>query len=739
MAEPYEPGRNARVRLHDASLYHGRYYLYFGVVPVVVLFAPWALLGGGDLPEALAAVLFAVAGYVFFALLLRHLVRRHLPKTPRWARLIAYALLGLSSVVPFALRGASVYEVALTAGYAFAGAAAWLLATAGERGPLSLARVAVAGLCLGLAVGCRPNHLLLLPLLPLLALPSWRASPERRRRAVLAFALPLGLCLLLLGTYNKARFDSWFDFGTRYALVGNRPVPWFDLRGIPPALWFQFLAPPDARLDFPFFFPATDYPGETPQGFYKEASVTGLLAHSPFVLFLLGAPWLLRRDGVREAASLRRTLAVLVTAGLLSPILTAFVFPAAAMRYQVDFASFLVVPAVAIGLLALLPAPGPWRRRLGALGLVACLWSGLLAVALSLSGSTDALRRRNPDLWATLERRAEPLRVGLGRLLDRDGRLVVSFRAAFPEQTAAAEEPLLSWGDVEESDVLWVEQRGPGVFAFSLDAASAREAATRPRQWTRGLLFQPGHFYDLDFDLDRVRRRVRARVDGESAFEIEGRLVPLHPHRLWLGRGPRGHGAVRLGHFSGTLIPEAMQIAGPPGLDTLPPIASFPAILTETKKSPPAPGDPGRLWVVAGARGAYISTQTRWRWIPRRFVERVRLERRLRLGGRTRGTRQPILFSGDESGADAVVIRHLGGRRVAFGLARWSDGWRFDTEGPALSVPEGPGTVTVVLDRPARRVSVVLEGQEVLRTSADLRPLDPSLLRVGSLPRGMAL
>jgi hypothetical protein len=396
MAEPYEPGRNARVRLHDASLYHGRYYLYFGVVPVVVLFAPWALLGGGDLPEGLAATLFAVAGYIFFVLLLRHLIHRHLSESPRWARLLAYALLGLSSVVPFALRGASVYEVALTAGYAFAGAAAWLLATAGERGPLSLPRVAVAGLCLGLAVGCRPNHVLLLPLLPLLALPSWRASPRSRGRAVLALALPLGLCLLLLGAYNKARFDSWFDFGTRYALVGNRPVPWFDLRGIAPALWFQFLAPPDARLDFPFFFPDTDYPGETPEGFYKEASVTGLLAHSPFVLLLLGAPWLLRRDGVREAASLRRTLTVLGAAGLLSPILTAFVFPAAAMRYQVDFASFLVVPALVVGLLALHPAPGPRGRRLVALGLAACLWSGSLAFALSLSGTRGG---RSPCGW----------------------------------------------------------------------------------------------------------------------------------------------------------------------------------------------------------------------------------------------------------------------------------------------------------------------------------------------------
>jgi hypothetical protein len=58
LADPYEPGRNANVRLHDASLYHGRYYYYFGVVPAVVAFLPWRLVGLGDLPEAAAAVAF---------------------------------------------------------------------------------------------------------------------------------------------------------------------------------------------------------------------------------------------------------------------------------------------------------------------------------------------------------------------------------------------------------------------------------------------------------------------------------------------------------------------------------------------------------------------------------------------------------------------------------------------------------------------------------------------------------
>ena len=47
LTEPYRPGRNAPFRYHDASLYRGRYYLYFGVVPVLVAFGPWRLVGLG--------------------------------------------------------------------------------------------------------------------------------------------------------------------------------------------------------------------------------------------------------------------------------------------------------------------------------------------------------------------------------------------------------------------------------------------------------------------------------------------------------------------------------------------------------------------------------------------------------------------------------------------------------------------------------------------------------------------
>jgi len=152
LSAPYEPGRNANVRLQDASLYRGKYYLYFGAAPALLLFVPWRLAGLGDLPEGLAAAFFATAGFVVWAVVLRRLVREHFAATPAWMRSVGYITLGLASVVPFALRGASVHEVAITAGYACLAGATWCFVTASGDGRLSSARLALGGLLLGLAV-----------------------------------------------------------------------------------------------------------------------------------------------------------------------------------------------------------------------------------------------------------------------------------------------------------------------------------------------------------------------------------------------------------------------------------------------------------------------------------------------------------------------------------------------------------------------------------------------------------
>jgi hypothetical protein len=69
LRNPYDPKLNAGLRLHDASLYRGKYYLYFGAAPVVTLFLPWKLITGSAIPQNEASAIFLTVGFVFSCLL----------------------------------------------------------------------------------------------------------------------------------------------------------------------------------------------------------------------------------------------------------------------------------------------------------------------------------------------------------------------------------------------------------------------------------------------------------------------------------------------------------------------------------------------------------------------------------------------------------------------------------------------------------------------------------------------
>lgn len=75
-------------------------------------------------------------------------------------------------------------------------------------------RPALAGLCLGLAVSCRPH---LAFALPFFLAEWWRETQGRERwRAALRFALPLACVGLLLMANNYARFEHPLEFGHRF-------------------------------------------------------------------------------------------------------------------------------------------------------------------------------------------------------------------------------------------------------------------------------------------------------------------------------------------------------------------------------------------------------------------------------------------------------------------------------------------------------------------------------------------
>jgi hypothetical protein len=65
MSNPWDPATGEQFKMHDMSFYHGRYFLYHGAGPAVMLFAPWRILTGTDLPENFSLFLFCFGGFLF--------------------------------------------------------------------------------------------------------------------------------------------------------------------------------------------------------------------------------------------------------------------------------------------------------------------------------------------------------------------------------------------------------------------------------------------------------------------------------------------------------------------------------------------------------------------------------------------------------------------------------------------------------------------------------------------------
>ena len=102
--------------MFDHSLYKGRYYVYFGVLPVLVTYLPYYLLTGGSLPDAVVMLIIAVLIIPGIYFLLREIIRRLSPDTPFALHVIMTAAAVLGAGLPVLLAGTQIYTVAILAG-----------------------------------------------------------------------------------------------------------------------------------------------------------------------------------------------------------------------------------------------------------------------------------------------------------------------------------------------------------------------------------------------------------------------------------------------------------------------------------------------------------------------------------------------------------------------------------------------------------------------------------------------
>ncbi len=393
LRDPYDSTQNGPWRLWDASLYHGKYYLYFGPTPVLLML-PWRVVTGHHLPERLAVAVFAAGGLAGLALLMAGVRRRHFPGVgPLAAGAILFAAM-CASWLPVTIRRPDVWELPLVAACACLWWALYFLwrCLGSERvGRWALA----AGTAVALMLGSRPTSLFAGGALLLLLL-DFRRPRGARFPVAAAVALAGGVALL---AYNVARFGHPLEFGQSYQLWGSdeRDVKHFSILYAPYNAWVYLLALPDLSPYFPFVLAVR--PGGQPPGHLGIDEMHGALFAIPVQLAsFLAVAWAWRHREDPGALALRRTIWAAALASAFAACIL-FCFAGAASRYITELFAGATV-ASAIGLMALFGERprGPVGNVLRLLACLAGLWTAGY-VALASAEHRILFRKESPAVY----------------------------------------------------------------------------------------------------------------------------------------------------------------------------------------------------------------------------------------------------------------------------------------------------------------------------------------------------
>ncbi len=524
LENPYDPGtRPEGLGLHDASFYKGKYYVYFGAAPMVVLMLPFRLLTGMDLPLPVAVLVFTYAGFLASVAVWLAIRRRYFPETGLAVLVAGVLVLGLAGLCPVLLRRPDMWELPIAGGFFFATLSLYCVwrflhsATHGGRWLVG------AGLCAGLAIASRPTYLIASPFLaaPLL----WWWWRERRMpwRMALRLVAPLAVVGAAMAWHNYARFDDPLQFGQKYqfSLDYESKLPHFRAAYVPFTVSAHFFSAARWTPYFPFFRRAEL--GEAPAGFTNHrGDVYGILTNFPVTWLAFFAPLALWRRSLNERGKLAAWLGSAVLLFGLAAGLLAFFFSALA-RYQMDFAPTFVLLAC-VGLLAverwLTIAFNESHRRI-----VRIVWVGAAAFSVMFGmlfslGFDGLLKEQNPELERSVARRLNRIPGAFERLAGvRHGPLELTLR--LPAPGYAGRETLFTVGESNQVDRVFVQYTEDRRVQFGVRPHDRPEVVSRPLpldahiihrvRVSLGALFPPEYGVSRRCRADQAAARHRGR------------------------------------------------------------------------------------------------------------------------------------------------------------------------------------------------------------------------------------
>lgn len=362
MENPYDKGardelqkQTGQAYLFDVAYYEGHYYVYFGVLPVLLFYLPFYLLTGTSFPTAIGVLLACIAFILGITALMDRFARYHFKRVSLGLfLLLQIPLVGCSGMLYLA-KFPTFYSLPIAMALAFTvwGLYFWLHGRASKN---AWGWYLAGSLCMALVVACRPQFVVF----SFLAFPLfWRKfitekhlfTPKGAREFICLLA-PYALVAAGIMMYNRARFGSFFDFGANYNLTVNDMTQRGTNPGrFLPALFAYFLQTPTTTGVFPWIQPTTfdtTYLGQT----IKEVTFGGILVCLPILWILAFAkPILKYRFKVRSTNTIAGVVIVMLISGVVVACLDAQM-AGILQRYTADFSTLFLIPAVLLAFIA---------------------------------------------------------------------------------------------------------------------------------------------------------------------------------------------------------------------------------------------------------------------------------------------------------------------------------------------------------------------------------------------------
>jgi len=328
----------------DRVYYNGKFYSYFGIVPVLVLSLPAKLFTGRYISTRVAVFIFSALASVFLMLIWRRLVFRYMKKMPLGMYALGQLTVAMCSMLSFLTIRPKFYEVAVSSALFFTTLGLWLILGSIVKGKMKNIKIAAGSLCMALAVGCRANHMFFLALIPVVLFEELKKLWKDKKLffgLCACVAVPITLIACGLMWYNYIRFGSVFEFGSNYMITVTNLKAYRLMNPIAKLTkvligFFCFLIPSfDIRASFPFVYLRSIETGLAFKSYLYITPTMGLMA-LPVTWFICGIGTVKRIIDKRRKPILYLTV-TMICLGFLQIASIMLLISAVVNRYTVDF------------------------------------------------------------------------------------------------------------------------------------------------------------------------------------------------------------------------------------------------------------------------------------------------------------------------------------------------------------------------------------------------------------------